>query len=89
VALDAFVLRMHGFPAGRVLARQPAESYGEVAGREAPDVLSEDDCESIGANEITYPQIPPDVRARVKSIVVPEFGGLDHLPDNPQALLTI
>jgi len=40
VALDAFVLRMHGFPAGRVLARQPAESYGEVAGREAPDASS-------------------------------------------------
>jgi hypothetical protein len=86
VALDAFVLRMHGFPAGRVLARQPAESYGDVAGREAPDVLIEDDCESIGANEITYPQIPPDVRTRHQSIVVPEFGGLDHLPDNPQSL---
>ena len=80
---------MHGFPAGRVLARQPAESYGDVAGREAPDVLIEDDCESIGANEITYLQIPPDVRARVKSIVVPEFGGFDHLLDNPRALLTI
>jgi hypothetical protein len=48
VALDAFVLRMHGFPPGRVLARQPGESYGDVAGREAPDVLIEDDCESIG-----------------------------------------
>jgi hypothetical protein len=42
----------------------------------------------MGANEITYPQIPPDVRARIKSTVVPEFGGLNHLPDNPQALLT-
>ena len=59
VALDAFVLRMHGFPPGRVLARQPGESYGDVAGRETPDVLIEDDCESIGANEITYPQTPP------------------------------
>ena len=59
-----------------------------MAGREAPDVLIEDDCESIGADQITYPQIPPDVRARIKSIVVPEFGGLDHLPDSPQALLT-
>ena len=36
VALDAFVLRMHGFPPGRVLARQPGESYGDVAGRETP-----------------------------------------------------
>jgi hypothetical protein len=28
------------------------------------------------------------VRARIKSIVVPEFGGIHHLPDNSQALLT-
>ena len=88
LALDVFVLRAHGFPTGQVLARQPGESYGDVAGREAPDVLIEDDCESIGADQITYPQIPPDVRVRIKSIVIPEFGGLDHLPDNPQALLT-
>ena len=88
VTLDALVLRSHGFPAGRVLARQPGESYGDVAGREAPDVLIEDDCESIGASQITYPQIPPDVRTRIKSIIIPEFGGLDHLPHDPQALMT-
>ena len=40
------------------------------------------------ATQITYPQIPLDVRARIKSIVVPEFGGIDHLSDNSQALLT-
>ena len=73
---------------GRALARQAGESYGDVAGREAPDVLIEDDCESIGAGQITYPQIPPDVRVHIKSIVIPESGGLSHLPDNPQALLT-
>jgi hypothetical protein len=83
VALDALVLRTHGFPLGRVLARQSGESYGEVAGREAPDVLIEDDCESIGTDQITYPQIPSALRARIKSIVIPEFGGIDHLPDNP------
>jgi hypothetical protein len=71
VALDAFVLRADGFPVGRVLARQPGEGYGDVAGREAPDVLIEDDCESSGADQITYPQIPPDVRARIKPIVIP------------------
>jgi len=60
-----------------------------LAGREAPDVLIEDDCESSGADQITYPQIPPDVRARIKSIVIPKFGGLDHLPDDPQALLIV
>jgi hypothetical protein len=72
----------------RALARQAGESYGDVAERGGPDVLIEDDCESIGANEVTYPQTPPDVRARIKSIVVPEFGGLNHLPASPQALLT-
>jgi hypothetical protein len=87
VATDGHVLRNWGFPAGRVLARQSGESYGDVAGREAPDVLIEDDCESIGADQVTYPQIPPAVRARIKSIIVPEFGGIDHLPDDPQALL--
>jgi hypothetical protein len=71
-----------------VLARQPGESYGDVAGREAPDVLIEDDCDSIGPGQITYPQIPSAVRARVKSIVIPEFAGIDHLPDDPHELLT-
>jgi hypothetical protein len=70
-----------------VLAREPGEGYGQVAAREMPDVLIEDDCESVGASQITYPQIRPDLRARIKSIVVPEFGGIDHLPDDPQALL--
>jgi len=88
VALDALVLRTHGFPAGRVFARRPGETYGDIAGREAPDVLIEDDCESIGAGQITYPQIPAALQARIKSIIIPEFGGIDHLPDNPQALLT-
>jgi hypothetical protein len=88
VALDALVLRTHGFPPGRVLARSAGESYGDVAAREAPDVLIEDDCESIGPGQITYPQISSDARARIRSIIVPEFAGLDHLPDDPQALLT-
>ena len=57
-------------------------------GARRPDVLIDDDCESIRADQITYPQIPPDLRARIKSIVVPELGGLVHLPDSPQALLT-
>jgi hypothetical protein len=87
VAKDAAVLRRYGFPPGRVLARQPGHSYGQLAGSELPDVLIEDDCQSIGADQITYPQIPADLRRHIKSIVVPEFGGLDHLPDSLQDLL--
>jgi hypothetical protein len=88
VAEDAAVLEKYGFPPGRVLARDTEESYGDVAGQELPDVLIEDDCESIGGTvHLTYPQVAPELRARIKSIVVPEFGGIDHLPDALEALL--
>jgi hypothetical protein len=86
VAADAGVLRRHGFPPGRVLARRPGQSYGDLAAGQLPDILIEDDCESIGARQITYPQIPPDARVRIKSIIVPEFGGIDHLPDDLREL---
>lgn len=88
VARDGATLRENGFPDGRLLARGPDESYGDVAGHALPDILIEDDCESIGSEEITYPQIPAGLRPRIKSIIVPEFGGIDHLPDSLDALLT-
>jgi hypothetical protein len=50
--------------------------------------VAQDDCESIGARHITYPTIPAWARERIKSIVVPEFGGIGHLPDIPADLLT-
>lgn len=88
VAEDAAVLRRWGFPPGRVVARRGSQTYGDVAERELPDVLIEDDCESLdGTAEITASQIRPELQARIRSIVVPEFGGIDHLPDAPQALL--
>lgn len=83
VEKDLEVLRKHAFPLGPVYFRQGDEGYGAVATRVLPDVLIEDDCESIGGLEqMTYPQIEPDIRAKIKSIVVKEFGGIDHLPDD-------
>ena len=90
VANDGRVLRRHGFPPGEILARTAGESYGEVAARALPDVLVEDDCESIGGlGEVTYPQIPARLRARIRSIVVPEFGGIGHLPDSLDELQSL
>lgn len=87
VAKDRRVLRRHGFPAGRILARTAGETYGALAGRVLPDILVEDDCESIGgAAQLAYPQISAPLRARIGSIVVPEFGGIDHLPDSLEEL---
>jgi hypothetical protein len=89
VAADESVLSRHGFPPGRVLFRENGETYGDVVARESPDVLIEDDCESIGAAELAYAQIGSDARERVTSIVVPEFGGFAHLPDQLDRLAAL
>ena len=85
---DRAVLRRYGFPDGPILFRHGGEPYHEVAERVLPDILIEDDCESIGGEkEMTYPHLRPELKARVKSIVVKEFGGLDHLPDDVSMLI--
>jgi hypothetical protein len=88
VEKDKGVLRNHSFPNGQVLFRSRDEQYNDVAERALPDILIEDDCESIGGKkEKTYPHIKPEPKARIKSIVVKEFGGIDHLPDNLTELI--
>jgi len=87
VALDRAVLAAHGFPAGPVLFRQPGESYADVACRAGADVVVEDDCESIGGSQHTTAFSLARFPGRaVSCVVVPEFGGLTHLPDDPQEL---
>lgn len=89
---DRTVLRQWGFPEGPVYFReQPGERYADVVERILPDVIVEDDCESIPnarERELVYAQLRPDLQRRIKSIIVPEFVGIDHLPDEPAALLT-
>jgi len=76
------VLKKHNFPEGQLLYRQKGEAYKDVAEKVLPDVLIEDDCESIGGvREMTITNIKPDLKKKVKSIVVQEFEGIDHLPD--------
>jgi len=59
-----------------------------VAERVMPDILIEDDCESIGGeSEMIYPHIREDLKQKIKSIVVKEFQGIDHLPDSLTALI--
>jgi len=87
VELDRLVLAEHGFPRGPVCFRNDGNSYPEVVETVVPDILIEDDCESIGGElEMVYPQLSLAAKRRVKSVVVREFGGLDHLPDDPALL---
>ena len=84
---DNVVLRNYGFPDGQVFFRQRGERYNEIAERVLPDILIEDDCESIGGEKsMTYPHVKPELKAKIKSVVVKEFGGIDHLPDDISAL---
>ena len=83
-----FVLEKFNFPdCQNLLYREKGKEYKDVAERLMPDILVEDDCESIGGEvEMTYPHIRRDLKQKIKSIVVKEFGGIDHLPDNLQKL---
>ena len=87
VEKDKIVLRNYGFPEGQIFFRHRNERYNDVAESVLPDILIEDDCESIGGQkEMTYPHIRPELQAKIKPIVVKEFGGVDHLPDDISAL---
>ena len=82
------VLSEYGFPDGELLFRRDGEEYKDVAERALPDIIVEDDCESIGGEEeMTYPHVKEELKKEIKSIVVKEFGGIDHLPDNITDLL--
>lgn len=84
------VLNIHHFPdVQNLVFRGEGEEYKDVAERIMPDILIEDDCESIGAAEITYSYIRADLKPKIKSIIVKEFQGIDHLPDSIEDLKLI
>jgi hypothetical protein len=88
VERDKVVLRKYGFPQGQIFFRSSEERYSDVAERALPDILIEDDCESIGGEpEMTYPHLNPGLKPKIKSIVVKEFGGIDHLPNDISKLV--
>lgn len=86
---DSFVLKKYGFPKGDILYRSGNLSYKDIAENIIPDILIEDDCESIGGKiEMVYPNLSGSVKAKIKAIVVKEFSGIDHLPDDINKLIS-
>lgn len=83
------VLNKYNFPdCQNLYYRQEGEAYKDVAQKLLPDVLIEDDCESIGGEvEMTFPHIKAELQHKIKPIIVKEFGGIDHLPDNLSLVL--
>ena len=84
VADIKYVLKKYNFPDNQnFLFRKQGEEYKDVAEKLMPDILVEDDCESIGGEiEMTYPHIREDLKNKIKAVIVKEFGGIDYLPDN-------
>jgi hypothetical protein len=82
------VLKKYHFPqTENFYFRQQGEDYRDVAERLLPDVLIEDDCESIGGEkEMTFTHIKSELKQKIKHITIKEFGGVDHLPDNIKKL---
>ena len=78
------VLRKYSFPdSHNLFFRQKGEEYKDVAERLIPDILIENDCESIGGEkEMTYPHIKPKLKKKIRAIIVEEFSGVGHLPDS-------
>jgi len=82
------VLKKHHFPRGELIFLREGQQYKDVAESIVPDILVEDDCESIGGiDEMTITHVKPKIRERIKSIPVKEFGGIDHLPDEISTLV--
>lgn len=85
------VLHRFGFPdATNLHFKQAHESYADVAEKVLPDVLIEDDCESIGGEaQMTYPHLSAEAKERILSIVTQEFAGIDDLPDDVHKLTSV
>jgi len=82
------VLQRYSFPDGQLLFRQDGEEYKDVAEKIMPDVLIEDNCESIGGTEeMTFTHINPVLKTKIISMPVREFGGIDHLENKISAFL--
>ncbi|MCL4528198.1 MAG: hypothetical protein M1282_02150 [Chloroflexi bacterium] len=76
------VLKKYEFPEGIFLYRRDGEAYKDIAERVIPDILIEDDYASDGGvADMTYPHLNSETKKRIKSIVIPEFSGIDQLPD--------
>ena len=77
----ADILKKYNFAPGVLICREENEKYKDIVENIKPDILIEDDCRSIGGKWqmcITY--VNPEIKRKIKSIVVKEFKGVDHLP---------
>ena len=82
IAIIDNVLRKNDFPDGTLLHRTRNNHYKDVVEKVMPNLIIEDDCESIGgSSEMTYTFLKTEVKEKIKLVLVKEFEGIDDLPD--------
>ncbi len=82
------ILLNYGFPGHSLYYREKGQKYKDLVEEVHPDVLVEDDCKSIGGKwqmSITY--VKHELKETIKSIVVKEFKGINHLPEQLSELI--
>ena len=86
----ANILRKYGFCGCCLVAREPKERYSDIVEALRPDILIEDDCRSIGgAWQMCIHKVKAEIKQQIKSIVVSEFKGIDHLPVDVNQLMNL
>lgn len=82
------ILSNYNFPGDYLYYREKGQNYKDIVEMVVPDILIEDDCKSIGGKgQMCITHVKSDVKDRVKSVVVEEFKGIDHLPLSLRELL--
>ncbi|MFX1371520.1 MAG: hypothetical protein ACFFCE_06630 [Promethearchaeota archaeon] len=77
VKRDEIVLKKCNFPKGTIFYRQKEEDWNVQIEKAKPDIIIEDDCESIGGkHQMTFPNLKPELQSKIISIVIKEFGEL-------------
>jgi hypothetical protein len=82
------ILLNGSFAAGILYYREGKEKYKDIVESIKPDVLIEDNCRSIGGKwQMSITCVEAEIKSIIKSIVVKEFQGIDHLPSELSELL--
>ena len=84
----ASLLKKHGFRGLYLAARESGQTYADIVETIQPDILVEDNCKSVGgAWQMCITKVKREVKENIKSIVVPEFKGIDSLSTDVMLLL--
>lgn len=83
----AQLLMQYGFTGSKLYFREGRQKYQDIIESVRPDILIEDDCRSIGGSwQMCITHVAPEIKNTIKSIIVQEFKGIDHLSASVQDL---